>query len=108
MDYYSPFWGPKVISILVRSQGALTCRSYNCEPSLCAETWSGVDAIKHRRDSRRFINGNHAHENRSTSMMPIDEKLAKETRKIEIMPSARGESVEALCRHPSSVREDDS
>ena len=27
MDYYSPFWGPKVISILVRPQGALTCRS---------------------------------------------------------------------------------
>ena len=25
-----------------------------------------VDAIEHRRDSRRFINGNHAHENRST------------------------------------------
>ena len=27
MDYYSPFWGPKVISILVRPQGALMCRS---------------------------------------------------------------------------------
>ena len=36
MDYYSPFWGPKmisilveaqVISILVEPQGALTCRS---------------------------------------------------------------------------------
>ena len=27
VDYYSPFWGPKVISILVRPQGALTCRS---------------------------------------------------------------------------------
>ena len=28
------------------------------------------------------------------AIIPIDEKLAKETRKIEIMPSARGESVE--------------
>ena len=27
VDYYSPFWGPKVISILVEPQGALTCRS---------------------------------------------------------------------------------
>ena len=27
VDYYSPFWGPNVISILVRPQGALTCRS---------------------------------------------------------------------------------
>ena len=27
MDYYSPFWGPKVISILVEPQGALMCRS---------------------------------------------------------------------------------
>ena len=27
MDYYSPFWGPKMISILVEPQGALTCRS---------------------------------------------------------------------------------
>ena len=27
MDYYSPFWGPKMISILVEAQGALTCRS---------------------------------------------------------------------------------
>ena len=27
MDYYSPFWGPKVISHLVEPQGALTCRS---------------------------------------------------------------------------------
>ena len=27
VDYYSPFWGPKVISILVRPQGALMCRS---------------------------------------------------------------------------------
>ena len=27
VDYYSPFWGPKVLSILVRPQGALTCRS---------------------------------------------------------------------------------
>ena len=27
MDYYSPFWGPKMISILVEPLGALTCRS---------------------------------------------------------------------------------
>ena len=27
MDYYSLFWGPGVISILVRPQGALMCRS---------------------------------------------------------------------------------
>ena len=26
-DYYSPFWGPKAISMLVKLQGALTCRS---------------------------------------------------------------------------------
>ena len=27
MDYYSPIWGPKAISIVVEAQGALTCRS---------------------------------------------------------------------------------
>ena len=27
MDYYSPFWGPEVISIVVEPQGALTCLS---------------------------------------------------------------------------------
>ena len=27
MDYYSPFLGPKAISIVVEPQGALTCRS---------------------------------------------------------------------------------
>ena len=27
VDYYSPFWGPEVISMLVEPQGALTCRS---------------------------------------------------------------------------------
>ena len=27
MDYYSPFLGPKQISIVVEPQGALTCRS---------------------------------------------------------------------------------
>ena len=27
MDHYSPFWGPKAISIVVEPQGALTCRS---------------------------------------------------------------------------------
>ena len=27
MDYYSPFWGPEVISMLVEEQGALTCWS---------------------------------------------------------------------------------
>ena len=27
IDYYSPFWGPKAISIVVEPQGALTCRS---------------------------------------------------------------------------------
>ena len=27
MDYYSPFWGPKEISIFVELQGALTCWS---------------------------------------------------------------------------------
>ena len=31
LDYYSPFWGPKVISILVEPQGALTCRSSTLE-----------------------------------------------------------------------------
>ena len=27
VDYYSPFWGPKVISMVVEPQGALKCRS---------------------------------------------------------------------------------
>ena len=27
MDYYSPFWGPKAISMVVELQGALTCPS---------------------------------------------------------------------------------
>ena len=27
MDYYSPFWGPEAISIVVEPQGALMCRS---------------------------------------------------------------------------------
>ena len=27
MDYYSPFWGPEVISIVLEPQGAITCRS---------------------------------------------------------------------------------
>ena len=27
MDYYSPFWGPEAISMVVELQGALTCRS---------------------------------------------------------------------------------
>ena len=27
MDYYSPFWGLKAISIVVEPRGALTCRS---------------------------------------------------------------------------------
>ena len=27
MDYYSPFWGPKAISMVVELQDALTCRS---------------------------------------------------------------------------------
>ena len=27
MDYYSPFWGPKAISMVVELQGALTGRS---------------------------------------------------------------------------------
>ena len=27
VDYYSPFWGPEAISIVVEPQGALTCRS---------------------------------------------------------------------------------
>ena len=27
MDYYSPFWGPKAILIVVEPQGALTCWS---------------------------------------------------------------------------------
>ena len=27
MDYYSPFWGPEAISMVVEPQGALTCRS---------------------------------------------------------------------------------
>ena len=27
VDYYSPFWGPEAISIVVEHQGALTCRS---------------------------------------------------------------------------------
>ena len=27
IDYYSPFWGSKAISIVVEPQGALTCRS---------------------------------------------------------------------------------
>ena len=27
VDYYSPFWGPKAISMVVELQGALKCRS---------------------------------------------------------------------------------
>ena len=27
VDYYSRFWGPKAISMVVELQGALTCRS---------------------------------------------------------------------------------
>ena len=27
VDYYSPFWGPAAISIVVEPEGALTCRS---------------------------------------------------------------------------------
>ena len=27
VDYDSPFWGPKVISMVVEHQGAITCRS---------------------------------------------------------------------------------
>ena len=27
VDYYSPFWGPEAIYIVVELQGALTCRS---------------------------------------------------------------------------------
>ena len=27
VDYYSPFWGPKAISMVVEPQGALKCRS---------------------------------------------------------------------------------
>ena len=27
LDYYSPFWGPEAISIVVESQGVLMCRS---------------------------------------------------------------------------------
>ena len=27
VNYYSPFWGPKAISIVIEPQGALTCRS---------------------------------------------------------------------------------
>ena len=27
MDYFSPFWGPKAISMVVEPQGALTSRS---------------------------------------------------------------------------------
>ena len=27
MDYYSPFWGPKAISMVVEPQGVLMCRS---------------------------------------------------------------------------------
>ena len=27
VDYYSPFWGPAAISIVVEPEGTLTCRS---------------------------------------------------------------------------------
>ena len=27
LDYYSRFWGPEAISIVIEAQGALTCRS---------------------------------------------------------------------------------
>ena len=27
VDYYSPFWGPEAISMVIEPQGALTCRS---------------------------------------------------------------------------------
>ena len=38
MDYYSPFWGPEAISIVVEPQGVLTCGSstllvfVDCDP----------------------------------------------------------------------------
>ena len=27
LDYYSPFWGPEAISIVIEPEGALMCRS---------------------------------------------------------------------------------
>ena len=27
LDYYSPFWGPEAISIVIEPEGALKCRS---------------------------------------------------------------------------------
>ena len=48
MDYYSLFWGPKVISMVVELQGALTCRSSritvwaDCGPFLGLLLYLGV------------------------------------------------------------------
>ena len=42
MHYYSPFWGPKAISIVVEPQGALTCRSSTLVVSSISGRFRGI------------------------------------------------------------------
>ena len=42
VDYYSPFWGPKAISMIVESQGALMCRSSTLAVFVDADTFHGL------------------------------------------------------------------
>ena len=42
MDHYSPFWGPKAISIVVEPQGALTCRSSTLALFLDSDPYHGI------------------------------------------------------------------
>ena len=42
MDYYSPFWGPKAISMIVEPQGAHTCRSSTLAVFVDADPFHGL------------------------------------------------------------------
>ena len=42
MDYYSPFWGPKAISMIVEPQGAHTCRSSTLAFFVDADPFPGL------------------------------------------------------------------
>ena len=42
VDYYSPFWGPKPISMIVEPQGALTCRSSTLAVFVHADPFHGL------------------------------------------------------------------
>ena len=42
LDYYSPFWGPKAISMVVEAQGALTCQSSTLAVFLDSNPFHGL------------------------------------------------------------------